>query len=87
MQWLNMKNKKLHIINELLNEFDTGRTTNDTNQLISDLDVLHSRVCNISEQYPKNDIFKSILDFIATEINFTIENELNRLDNKEVQNG
>jgi len=82
-----MKNKKLHIINELLNDFDTGRTTNDTNQLLSDLDALRSRVYNISEQYPKNDIFKSILDFIATEIYCTIEDELNRLDKKEVQNG
>ena len=82
-----MKNKKLHIINELLNDFDTGRTTNDTNQLLSDLDALRLRVYNISEQYPKNDIFKSILDFIATEIYCTIENELNRLDKKEVQNG
>lgn len=82
-----MKNKKLHLINELLNEFDAGRTTNDTNKLVNDLDVVYSRVCHISEQYPKDDIFKSILDFIATEINFTIENELNSLDNKEVHNG
>ena len=56
-----MKNKKLHIINELLNEFDTGRTTNDTDKLI--------------------------IDFIATEINFTIENKLNSLESKEVRNG
>ena len=80
-----MKNKKLHLNNELLNEFDTGRSTNDTNKLLIDLDVLHSRVCHISEQYSKDDIFKSILDFISTEIYFTIETEIEKL--QVVQNG
>ena len=80
-----MKNKKLHLINELLNEFDTGRSTNDTNKLLIDLDVLHSRDSHISEQYSKDDIFKSKLDFISTEIYFTIETEIEKL--QVVQNG
>jgi|GEM_PF-2409757 len=83
-----MKNKKLHLINELLNEFDTARSTNDIDKLVNDCNALQERISHINSLYLKDDIFKSILDFISLEVNFTIESELEKLNaDKVAQNG
>ena len=79
-----MRNKKLHLINELLNEFDTARTTNDIDRLVSGLDALNERIVNISHSYTKDHVFTSILDFISIEIHITIESELVKLNTGEV---
>lgn len=84
---------KLHLINNLLNEFDTARSTNDIDKLVKDLNIVHAKIYSIIDTYKKSDAFKSILEFIAVEINFTIESELEKLntnnsdESNEVPNG
>lgn len=62
-----MKNKKLQLINELLWEFDSYRTS------IDDLQELHKRILVLKNSYPKEYVYYKILDFISIEIHFTIE--------------
>jgi len=74
---------KLHIINNLLNEFDTARSTNDIDKLVTDLEQVYAKTYSIINALKENDEFKSILEFIALEVNYTIESELEKLNTNE----
>lgn len=75
-----MKNKKLHLINELLNEFDMARSRFNSQDALTMLDGLQERLGTIQSSHTKEDVFYKILDFISLEVNYAIELECEKLN-------
>lgn len=67
-----MKNNKLKTIYNVLNDFDSYRTTNDSNKLIDDLNNLQVKISAII-QISTNETFIDILEFIFNDIQYEID--------------
>lgn len=77
-----MKNKKLHLTNELLNEFDTARSQSHSEDALMMLDGLQERIGMIRASLTKDDVFYSILEFIWNEVYCIKEDLLISLNGK-----
>lgn len=75
-----MKNQKLHLINELLNEFDGARSRSHSQDALMMLNGLQERIGMIQASLTENDVLYSILEFISLEANYTIETECEKLN-------